>query len=269
MPVSFLEQNAPMDARLKARQFVREFASHRYGLFKESGFRSDFAYPPFSSMPGLDASRLAASSKWAWLAASREPTGAATSNGSVSQQSTTNNAFGNQQQQQHDEQQQLRGFDDHWQECQFETSPASGLPANAHAANCAPYLVTKPAGSSSSSFNLMSADPFSYVDVAAERPAGAQLANQSLPVHWRELENSTRWHFCGENFPLSPPLAANAGQQPPTPMAGAEPVVGHRTTNNWFEHNQRAMNKQNRMCAERSALDVIRASEDFRRAPFG
>lgn len=264
MPISFLEQHQPVEARLKARQLVRELAAHRYGIFKESGFRSDFMYPPYASVAGLDAARAAQQlARWAWannrsasaegapphangsLALGADPPAAGASGGASAGASAGAS---------------LRGFDQHWQECAFDTAPASGLPASGQAANCAPYLAKLPQAATNAplSFNLMSADPFSYVDLA---PAGrAHHAHQPLPVQWaRELAEAAggvRWHFCGDNFQPGAGAGAEPGAHQPAPAAA------------WFEHNQRAANKQNKMCQERSALDVIRQSADFRRAPF-
>ena len=272
MPISFLDQQQQpqqqqqaqsppkqsnrqvLDSRLKARQFVREFASHRFGVFKESGFRSDFMYPAFSSVAGLsqqlEASNAGGWQRWARWMANGTQLEQAGANRSELQQEDHSGGSGT-----------LRGFDEHFRECKFETSPASGLPANAQAANCLPYLVR--ADKSLSSFNLMSSDPFSYATAAAAASeTGAAPAEP--PVQWDELFAQTRWHFCGENFASNPsgqPAPLSAGQQadayqPSSPLANNR-LVQH-------EHNQRAANKQNKMCQEKSVLEVIRMSDDFR-----
>ena len=241
MPISFLGQSYSAEAKLKARQLVREFASHRFGLFKESGFRSDPMYPTFASVAGLDAGRAAAG-RWAWAASALNRTSLETSSAAANETGSGSN---------------LRGFDQNWTECQFNTSPASGLPASPQAAQCAPYLVGRPNQAQSISFNLMSSDPFSYADLSQLRQAS--LASQPLPLQWRELAEAAKWHFCGDNFAAT---TAASGQQ--QQVAGGSPA----SPAPWFEHNQRATNKQNKMCAERSALEVIKSSEDFRRTPF-
>lgn len=304
MPISFLEQNptVPIETRLKARQFVREFASLRYGVFKESGFRNDYTYPPFSSVPGLTASVASQGSsgssstgsgsrsgRWAWLTGSsqEQPQPQRTNNvlshqlngrtfgstiefvaaGNASAPATTPT---------------LRGFDDQWQECTFDASPESGLPATAHAAACAPYLIASGStgtGAQQSqqqpmSFNLMSSDPFSYLDLSAQRSASAALAQQPAPLCWRDIAEQTKWHFCGENF-AAPIALVNSNNNIGTNGLHANSISGLVTSSAqqqqpiWLaEHNQRAINKQNRLCAERSALDVIRASDDFRRSSY-
>lgn len=238
MPISFLEQrNQPLDPKLKARLLVREFASYRYGIFKESGFRADPMYPPFSSLAGLPA------------AAARRPLNRTHLNlvegASLGNQS---GASGEQPQA------NIAGFDEHWNECSFDTQPQSGLPA-AHALNCAPFFTRSSPQPSAGSFNLMSADPFSHVE--RDPNQASQLANQAQPIEWRDLADSARFHFCGDNFP---PAAT------PSP-GGGEPASGaaHKQS---FSHNQLATNKQNVMCNERSAMEVIKSNDDFRRSPF-
>lgn len=232
MPISFLEQASALaaDAKLKARLLVREFASHRYGIFKESGFRADLAYPPFASLAGLAPASAASAHQWrARLAPSLLAELAPEVNASDSRPPANDNI--------------VRGFDEHWAECAFDTAPTSGLP-EPRAAHCAPYLTRAPAAAS---FNLMSSDPFAYAPLG---PGGAEPVAQ-----WRDVAETARWHFCGDNFPAGESQQAQQGPNKRKPAA-------------WFEHNQRATNKQNKMCAERSALDVIRSSDDFRRAPF-
>lgn len=264
MPISFLEEtssssssvasssSAPspttagqpqaVDVRLKARQLAREFASHRFGVFKESGFRNDLMYPPFSSLAGLGAQPTLA--RWAVPAAASNRTSGAQN---ASQWQPMDEP------QQLMESSQLRGFDEAWNECPFDTQPSSGLPANAQ---CLPYLAstttttaTSPKAAASS-FNLMSSDPFAYLD----GPAKASVAS------WRQLNanSEVKWHFCGQNFAPPAHLA-----EPGTPATSDGNQL--RPSPVWFEHNERAPNKQNKMCQERSALDVIRSSDDFRR----
>jgi hypothetical protein len=279
MPISFLDQQQTSnnrsaggqlqsDSRLKARQFVREFASHRFGVFKESGFRSDFMYPPFSSVAGLgpaDGQQPPMGGPQRWPRAPQNATAAGDQlEPGLQQQQLT--GLGDQQQ---EESSALRGFDEHFRECKFDTSPASGLPANAQAANCLPYLVR--ADKSIGSFNLMSADPFAYAPpptTAAAAGTPPSAANE-LPVQWAELAEHTKWHFCGENFAnpnyLPAPAAADqaaaaGGGSSSAPALGA--VNSHKLVH--YEHNQRAANKQNKMCHDRSALEVIRWSDDFR-----
>lgn len=217
VPISFLEQRnsaaqaAAGDARLKARQLVRELAAHRYGVFKESGFRYDYMYPPFSALAGANAASLNRSE----LAAPAQP---------------------------------IRGFDERWQTCEFDAQRASGLPAP-HAINCAPYqtgTTTQPV-----SFNMMSADPISYAELGARK--------QPMPLEWARdglADGGAKWHFCGDSsnfFATTSDTAANNSTQ--------------QQQQQYFAHNQLASNKQNVMCNERSALDVIRSHDDFRRAP--
>lgn len=303
MPISFLEQNLPIEPRLKARMFVREFASHRYGIFKESGFRYDYMYPPFASLPGLPTSGTAAG-----VSALRNNNSNSNSNRNktnllnqqgqlaliveqASQQQ--HNASGSQANSNEQLQASIRGFDEFWNECGFETSPASGLPTS-NSINCSPYL-TKPStaegfgsrqqsssASSPYSFNLMSTDPFSYADLSS-REAQARLTSQPLPVEWRDLSasssasggsssDSVKWHFCGENFPLLDPSAASSSSS--ASASASSLLTNEQQFNNRAQkgqnlaHNQLATNKQNVMCNERSALDVIRLSEDFRRTPY-
>lgn len=266
MPISFLEHNTPLtsDPLLKGRLLLREFASHRYGVFKESGFRSDFAYPPFASLPGL-------------------PIGVQQPQLSTQHKLRATEFNGTQEQQQqlhHD----VRGFDENWNECSFDTSPASGLPLP-HAARCVPYLTRAPNNTQNghiSSFNLMSSDPFSYTDAWRTGGTNSRLieslgANQALPLLWRDFAPSSdgspqiKWHFCGENFPqVSAQTQAMGSQQqlPQQEQNKKQMSLSQLKESQWFEHNQRAMNKQNKMCQERSAMDVIRSHEDFRRAPF-
>ena len=229
MPVSFLEaaaqrqQTIADDARLKARQLVREFAAYRFGLFKESGFRGDFMYPTFSALAGAETrpNQLAG-------AANRTVAG--------------------------DEPLELRGFDANWAPCNFDASHSSGLPANAQAAQCAPYLArwagsgAAPNATNAHSFNLMAADPFA---IGAQRPQ-----QQEDVLHWLDVADSAKWHFCGENFA---PTAVSGGAEQATqqqPQARAQAKA--------FAHNEKTANKQNKLCSERSALDVIKSSDDFR-----
>lgn len=248
MPVSFLEDRNELDPKLKARQLVREFASHRYGVFKESGFRHDFMYPPFSSLAGV---RAPASS-----VARQQPLGQSRQNlvqtlstlVEANAPSTTNNNNDN-----HNET-TIRGFNERWQDCPFETVPASGLPTGRSIA-CAPYLSAGQATSGAGqrpaaprSFNLMSSDPFAYKLPASGAGSGP------LPYEYRELADGLAWHFCGENF--GPASSAPADEPVKAQAAG------------WFAHNQLATNKQNIMCHERSTLDVIKSSDDFRRTQY-
>lgn len=307
MPITFLEEassSAPTDSssataerideRLRARQFVREFASHRWGLFKESGFRSDYMYPPFSALAGLPAT------KWNSTGSNADSQPyLAYYNQSTEQQQQQQQLDEQQQQQQNSDasQQTLRGYDDLWRECKFETSTSSGLPL-VNAQNCLPYLtgtstmaaaVASAASTSTSansqSFNLMSADPFSYShqqstssadpNIAFQLPNGARLPPPSV-AQWRQLADTARWHFCGENFASTStmPAAAAAAHSSRLQMANAaqqqqqqnELQAASRQAN-WFEHNQRSLNKQNKLCHERSAFDVIKSSDDFRRLP--
>lgn len=295
MPISFLEQNQPIEPRLKARMFVREFASHRYGIFKESGFRYDYMYPPFACLPGLT---VPASGTTVFALRNRNKTnqllnqqgqlaliGETNSSHQMMQPHNGSNASsGGQMNQNNIEQLQasIRGFDEFWNECSFETSTNSGLPTS-NSINCAPYLtkqteqeVGQKQSSQPSSFNLMSSDPFSYTDLSS-REAQARITNQPLPLEWRDLSGggsssssssagseSVKWHFCGENFtPIdnspSGSLTTNEQQQ----QFSNRPQRGLN-----LAHNQLATNKQNVMCNERSALDIIKLSEDFRRTPF-
>ena len=259
MPISFLAQSqqAP-DSSLAARLFVREFAAHRYGLFKESGFRNDPMYPPFSSLAGFPQQ-----SRPSWRAnrtsgpASLELAGESPTGGF--NQSAREQLSGS-----------VRGFDQNWNECSFETNAASGLPAQ-HALACAPYLARTSASSGDLaqgvSFNLMSADPFSHAELAARgRLLGQQ---QARPVEWRELSESARWHFCGDQF------AQPAGRQVSGAELAKQPALAQQQQQQQqqqvassFAHNQLTSNKQNVMCNERSAMDVIRSSEDFKRTQF-
>lgn len=280
MPISFLEPKQQssastgqhLDVRLKARQLVREFASHRFGIFKESGFRNDFMYPPFVSLAGFGSgspsgprSRLAANRS---LLAQAQPTAIVLDNVDLAANRTGGD--------------NVRGFDQNWNECTFDTAPGSGLPTGKSAA-CLPYLAATvaPGGEQQQanniaqqyhSFNLMSTDPFSYADLAA---INKLPASGSQPIEWRDLADSARWHFCGDNFPpatSSPGSANNSPIQTPTNnelATGREaPGEAARWQRQSFAHNQLAANKQNVMCQERSAMEVIRASEDFRRTPF-
>lgn len=228
MPISFLEQQqsgAQENAKLKARLLVREFASHRFGVFKESGFRNDPMYPPFASLAGLS---LHNQSTLLQRAASRLE---------------SINSTGN-----------IRGFDENWNECAFETSPASGLP-QPQSMSCAPYLVRAP---TESSFNLMSADPFSYKPVSPTRGP----SQQQVPLSWRDISESAKWHFCGDNFPAlnGPVQLIDANSKASSAAAG-----GNRAAQLSHPHNQLTINKQNIMCNERSAMDIIKQNEDFKR----
>lgn len=273
MPVSFLEQQSPMSARLKARQLVREFAAHRYGIFKESGFRHDPMYPPFSSLAGLPAplnqSRRALARAYLDLPLS--------STGQSQNQSQSGDGLGEPEVAAVN----IRGFDENWNECAFETNPANGLPAGNVAMGCMPYLSkTGDSGPLPSSFNLMSSNPFSYglAESAGSRQLGAagfrQLAGasqQAQPVEWRELAESASWHFCGENFPASQPLTGSGPASGSSKQLGElqqHQQGGQRPSRAAFPHNQLTSNKQNVMCQERSAMEVIKASEDFRRNSF-
>lgn len=298
MPISFLEQNQAIEPRLKARMFVREFASHRYGIFKESGFRYDYMYPPFASLPGLPTAVAGIST--VFQRNNRNKTNPLNQQGQLAligeqanyyQQQHNVSAGGQQTNSNNNDQLQasIRGFDEFWNECSFETSPASGLPTS-NSINCSPYLTKQATetGSSGSgnkqqqsglstgpSFNLMSTDPFSYADLSS-REAQARLTNQPLPVEWRDLSGGTssasvgssssesvKWHFCGENFPLLDPSMMTSS------MLTHEQQFNNRLQKGQnLAHNQLATNKQNVMCNERSALDVIKSSEDFRRTPF-
>lgn len=244
MPISFLDrapagQPAPDGVRLKARQLVREFASHRYGIFKESGFRSDFMYPPFSSLPGLQAGGGG---------------GAGPTNQSEAALLAFELAFEN-----GTSAHELLGFDQRLEQCSFDSSSSTGLPLPGSAANCLPYLVRAP--NAPSSFNLMSADPFAHApEPRAPRAGQATAVDEALqgakPLHWNEqLAELVSWHFCGESLAPPPPTSAEQGL---TGKARASQPPAH------FVHNQRPSNKQNKMCQERSALDVIRAHDDFR-----
>lgn len=261
MPISFLEQNQPLDARLKARLLVREFASHRYGIFKESGFRSDSMYPPFASLAGLGSGpgsgrRANSSSSRTSPAAAQLALVVVDNSPASANKSAHEQLVGS-----------IRGFDEQWNECNFDTTPNSGLPTS-HSIICAPYLTRSPATeqqqqqrhqTAAPSFNLMSTDPFSYVELGT-KVTGAKFANQPLPVEWRDLADSAKWHFCGDNFPQLVEPAATANRE-----ANIESKQQQRQS---FAHNQLATNKQNVMCNERSAMDVIKSNEDFRRTPF-
>lgn len=313
MPISFLEQSSSqsnsqqqLDVRLKARQLIREFASHRYGIFKESGFRNDFMYPPFVSLPGSGvagssltsqrrpssggfASLYHASNRTGLLAhalildnvdssqsfstSTNQTTGAARNVNSAQNNPNNNN---NNHNNNRNAATNVRGFDENWNECSFETTPANGLPTP-QSTTCLPYLarltngateLATPALQLNHSFNLMSTDPFSYVDLSS---INKQSATGAQPLEWtRDLADSARWHFCGENFPLPAGLqGVNSG----------ESGVGQATISNGelappriqrqsFAHNQLAANKQNVMCQERSAMEVIKASDDFHRSHF-
>lgn len=246
MPISFLEQSSSAlgnpieDSRLKARLLVREFASHRYGIFKESGFRHDPMYPAFSSLAGLNLSAEAAPTRSRLTVNSSEQLLGATNGHQAAN---------------------IRGFDESWNECPFETSPASGLPT-AQAAGCAPYL-TKGAHSEPLTFNLMSSDPFSYKQTLAAAAA------KSTPLDWKDIADGAKWHFCGENFPPAQPAGPGQPTDQGKPAGKPHPQnqqqqQQHQLANNPnHPHNQLAINKQNVMCAERSAMDVIRQSGDF------
>lgn len=285
MPISFLEQNQPIEPRLKARMFVREFASHRYGIFKESGFRYDYMYPPFASLPGLTTPAGGATTGMFALR-NRNKTNQQLLNqqGQLALIGETSSLLSSHQTNHQNNIEQLqasiRGFDEFWNECSFETSPTSGLPTS-NSINCAPYLTkhTEEVGQKQSappsSFNLMSTDPFSYADLSS-REAQARITNQPLPLEWRDLSGvsssstsspseSVKWHFCGENFtPIdnSPSGSLTTNEQQLQQFSNRL----QRGLN--LAHNQLATNKQNVMCNERSALDIIKLSEDFRRTPF-
>ena len=316
MPISFLDQQqqqpqqptgagaasssksiSQLDVRLKARQFVREFASHRYGIFKESGFRGDSMYPPFSTVAGFSAQQAQQSllvglhqfkqhnnrttaPGLEQLLAGGEPVWPNGTAAAAAGALDTDEESATQLLQAH-----LRGFDEHFNECPFETSVASGLPANAQAAKCMPYLIRVPQAASTS-FNLMSSDPFSYTDLRQQQQLAAaagsgdagvgvsseqSIGHGTLPVQWSELADQARWHFCGENFPLSGSASQQQQQeqqQQHNSLAQLNNGPGRKVAPMvHYEHNQRATNKQNTMCQERSALDVIRASDDFKRAP--
>lgn len=245
MPISFLEDRGELDSKLKARQLVREFASLRYGVFKESGFRHDFMYPPFSSLAGI---RAPTSSLV------RQQAIGSTRHNLVQTLSTLVEANGLSAE--HNET-TIRGFNERWADCPFETLSSSGLPS-ARSIVCAPYLSHSgaPEAAQSSrhaqvprSFNLMSSDPFAY------RLAPGAAGSGPAPYEYRELADAIGWHFCGQNFAGQPGQQAN-----PDEPAKVEPA--------WFAHNQLATNKQNIMCHERSTLDVIKSSEDFRRTQY-
>lgn len=273
MPISFLEQNQQsIDVKLKARQLIREFASHRYGIFKESGFRYDPMYPPFSSLAGLANANYNQSFSSSFsrqqhehrLKARAAYMTATDSTGLVANQSN-NSAELN-----------IRGFDENWQECSFETNPASGLPTQS-SMNCVPYLckantdnITNNNLSQSSgnfqappSLNLMSTDPFSY-------GTGSNAKQQQQPVEWRDLADSTKWHFCGDNFAPSSELLSSFGNTGGRLSSAASDLQQQQKANHIksFPHNQLTTNKQNIMCHERSAMEVIKSSEEFRRNTF-
>lgn len=301
MPISFLEQQT-LDVRLKARLLVREFASLRYGIFKESGFRSDFMYPPFASLPGVPQARATLkppsnsnnrSSSTPQFALILDNTMSSSSSGvdpPTLNQTEAGLAISG------DSSSLIRGFDQHWRECNFDTAPSSGLPTQ-NSINCAPYLTkTTPTNSNAAdqqqqqqqraplSFNLMSADPFSYAD---SQTAGDnrkhELDGQVLePIEWRDLaaNDAAKWHFCGQNF-VAPANSLLATSDPSSssslsfgslPTASEQVKVQQRSQQQQqlhsFVHNQLATNKQNVMCNERSALEVIKSSDDFRRTPF-
>lgn len=261
MPISFLEQTSQLDARLKARQLVREFASHRFGVFKESGFRNDPMYPPFVSLPGFGLAPAEAKRRpltggnRTLVLAQPQPSALILDNAEqfAANQSAARRGAGA----------AVRGFDEHWNPCAFETTPANGLPVG-QAATCLPYLArTAESGQQQQhSFNLMSTDPFSLLDLAAiNRPP---IASGTQPLEWRDLADSARWHFCGDNFPVTSPLEpAGSGSAGPQPAE-----LAPRLQRQSFAHNQLAANKQNVMCQERSAMEIIKASDDFHRTPF-
>lgn len=265
MPISFLEsnQNNQIDVKLKGRLLMREFASHRYGLFKESGFRSDPMYPPFSSLPGHPTATQTGSKQHQ---SGKSKVGQNSWSPSMQLDATTlmvNQSSPNIQ---------LRGFDPQWNECPFDTTPSNGLPAS-HALQCYPYLV-RPAGANEnwpngelSSFNMMSSDPFSYVELVGPTVSHYRSGEVASPIEWRDLvsgsgdnSSSPKWHFCGEQFTSSP-----SSSRPQVPIGGQQARLSNQS---YRHHNQLALNKQNIMCNERSAMDIIRLSEDFRRAPF-
>lgn len=259
MPISFLDQQQiggqqqEHDSRLKARQLAREFAAYRFGIFKESGFVSDFMYPPYSSVAGLPSPTNRSSLP------SESSSSFKTSNSSTKSAEAPI------------ELDQLRGFDAELRECNFETSSSSGLPTGPESAACLPYLIRAP--TAPISLNLMSADPFSYGPIQQPASSSAVSMNSTAnvrPIQWGErLARLTSWHFCGENFqtfnenPNGSGNKATTQQQQQQQLEQDKPNrVAH------FEHNQRASNKQNKMCQERSALEVIRNSNDFRQTQF-
>lgn len=240
MPISFLEQSKnqhqthhQMEAKLKARLLLREFASHRFGIFKESGFANDQIYPSFSSLAGKSASLNATSLL----------------DSSMLLQSAANDS-------QHEQLlAHLKGFDQHWQECNFLTSPSTGLPLPA-SANCLPYLAKSAAKlTASSSFNLMSVDPFTHWDSSGAAQRASKLSGGIEPLDWRDLHHSTSWHFCGQNFATATNSKLEFSEE-------------NQLQTRHLAHNQLASNKQNVMCNERSALDVIKANDDFRSGSF-
>lgn len=269
MPISFLEQDTNSngngnekqsnDPRLKARLLVREFASHRYGLFKESGFRNDFMYPPFASLAGLSLSSQRTNLFPNRTMSSGDDHQQQTANGSASGVGSGNDWLADYS---------LRGFDSDWNECSFDTQPESGLPTS-QSAGCLPYLTRlSPTQSdkSSSSFNLMSADPFSHADLSAR----FVQQQQQRPVEWRELADSVKWHFCGDNFATPAQLRSTPVSNDLTVAAAATTTQSGTNQNRQesYAHNQLANNKQNVLCQERSAMEIIKASEDFKRPTF-
>lgn len=238
LPITFLEDRNELDAKLKARQLVREFASYRYGLFKESGFRHDFMYPPFSALAGLRAP--------AW--SPQQPQSSARPNLVHTLSTLVEQVYADQT-----NETATRGFDPRWQECPFETSPGSGLPS-ARAQACAPFLSRNSSQAGPvrqpRSFNLMAADPFAY-GTPTSTGSGIQ------PLEYRDLAESVSWHFCGQNFASQASAAGQNDEPASTKPSRAE-----------FVHNQLATNKQNILCHERSALEVIRSSDDFRQTQY-
>lgn len=233
VPASFVA-NSDLPAKLKARALWRELAAYRYGIFKESGFRHDPLYPPFASTPGFA------------TPADRPDATEDNGNDNDSLRPPLDNLlfasraglFA------------VAGFDESLGECGFETAPSSGLPL-AKSANCLPLFVEARNESARpvhalQSLNLMNADPFLWLP-AAHKPALVAASAQLL--------DAVSFHFCGQNL-------ANIGrQQQPTSGHSKAPQSAH------FEHNSRAQNKQNLMCGERSALDVIRSHDDFKSPP--
>lgn len=315
MPISFLEEQPQVEERLRARQFVREFASHRWGVFKESGFRSDPMYPAFSGLAGLSLDGGAASLALLQArSASLQRRNASVPAADYLLWALSNNLNQSASEQLVlDEQRQqelggansgpttasFKGFDDQWNECRFETAPSSGSPA-ANAQKCLPFLVSNSNEAQAASeqqqqqqhsFNLMSADPFSYASqsmatqnsnsdgLTPSLEPNLQLAAK-LPAsltNWRQLASSARFYFCGENFP------APAANQLPASGVGASGSnvnqLQHQQQNQIQpqlqagkqmeqQHKQSTVNKQNKLCHERSALEVIKSSNDFRKLPF-
>lgn len=340
MPISFLEESAPansnqinpnsnrnsnqmqapsLDVKLKARLLLREFASHRYGLFKESGFRGDPAYPPFTSLPGQAAGggpRAPANQRQHQRSASQWEASQAPA-------LTWHHLNSSGAQLAPDQQQapfQMRGFDAQWNECSLETQAATGMPAR-HALECAPFLVRANCESGAHArgpgaadpqlqlggFNLMSADPFSYVGAHQRHaPSGAfATAAACAPLDWSELAGADgsgpKWYFCGEQFapsnqnhrlPNSSQTGntnsnsnqihhqatrsnsnANANANPnPNANSNKTGLSGFQAASSSFSinqaHNILALNKQNIMCNERNSMDIIRQSDDFKSNPF-